>query len=122
MNERFAVLDHDWPEPHRDLFLQRDGILLAWRLPAGNDFPFPLPAIASAEHRLIYLDYEGPVSGNRGTVSRWDAGTLAWLSHSPDDLKFELNGSQLQGTFQLQLVEGDVWQFNRCYPQPEGEA
>ena len=27
------------------------------------------------DHRLAYLDYEGPISGDRGSVTRWDRGT-----------------------------------------------
>ena len=38
----------------------------------------PVDAEASFDHRLVYLDYEGPVSGDRGRVRRVDAGTFAW--------------------------------------------
>jgi hypothetical protein len=109
MSERFAVLDHDWPEPHRDLFLERDGVLLAWRLPAHCNFHLPLSAVVTPNHRLLYLDYEGPVSGNRGVVSRWDTGSLVWLSVSNDELIMNLSGTRLSGHFQLKKCEGDVW-------------
>jgi len=35
-----------------------------------------LAAERIGEHRAMYLDYEGPVSGNRGTVSRLAAGQM----------------------------------------------
>lgn len=69
---RFVILSHDWPTPHFDLLLEADGVLKAWRLlaePLG-----PVAAEPNFDHRLLYLDYEGPVSGNRGTVTRWDTG------------------------------------------------
>ena len=34
-----------------------------------------IPCEALADHRLAYLDYEGPISGGRGSVTRWDRGT-----------------------------------------------
>ena len=37
---------------------------------AGRGFP----AEALPDHRLIYLEYEGPISGDRGTVVAWDRG------------------------------------------------
>jgi len=80
---RFALLRHDWPEPHRDLVLQRPGEesreqLMTWALyaqePEKNVFRADRITIGRAvplePHRAIYLCYEGPVSGGRGSVSR----------------------------------------------------
>jgi hypothetical protein len=72
---RFVILAHDWPRPHFDLLLEAGPVLKAWRLLAE---PVPdawVPAEPNADHRLMYLDYEGPVSGGRGEVRRWLAGT-----------------------------------------------
>ena len=65
--------------PHYDWLLARDddGPLLTFRvdrptadwLDAGRLELTPL-----GEHRRVYLTYEGPVSGGRGTVSRVDHG------------------------------------------------
>ena len=44
------------------------------------DVPAPgveMIAEALGDHRLDYLDYEGPVSGDRGLVSRWDRAVTA---------------------------------------------
>ena len=71
---RFVILAHDWPTPHFDLLLEAGAVLKAWRLlaePVG-----PVPAEPNFDHRLLYLEYEGPVAGNRGTVRRWDGGTF----------------------------------------------
>lgn len=106
---RFAILDHDWPHPHRDLFLERDGVLKAWRLPAAFDPSSPIPATATADHRLAYLDSEGPVSGDRGSVSRWDGGGLEWELHSADEIVVRLGGIHLCGRFRLARVSGNEW-------------
>lgn len=90
---RFVILTHDWPFPHWDFLAERDGVLRAWRLlsepAAGQD----VAAEPNFDHRLHYLDYEGPVSGNRGHVARWDAGTCEWR----DEDTIELRGARLVG-------------------------
>ncbi len=77
---RYAILHHDHPFPHWDLLIEAGAVCRTWRLlddPAG---PGPWRAEPIADHRLHYLDYEGPVSGNRGHVTRWDRGTWIWLT------------------------------------------
>jgi hypothetical protein len=117
MSNRFAVLAHDWPFPHRDLFLERDGALLAWRLPAGG--AVPLPAVANASHRLHYLDYEGPVPGDRGTVACEDRGPLEWIATSIDCYTFRLSGTRWDGRFELRRGAAGEWWFRH---DPEAEA
>jgi hypothetical protein len=79
---RWVVLHHvGVPAPHFDLLLElRPGAPLAsWRAPR-----WPLgdhaPLEAAVDHRALYLDYEGPVSGGRGEVRRVDGGALAALT------------------------------------------
>lgn len=70
-------------EPHFDLLVESPaGPLVTLRLPA-----WPVCSRLTFErlpdHRAIYLDYEGPISGNRGEVRRVEAGTCgatsAWI-------------------------------------------
>ncbi len=71
---RFAILEHDWPTRHWDLLLEHGTNLKSWRLlkaPHPGQFVYAEPI---ADHRLLYLDYEGEVSGDRGTVTQWDTG------------------------------------------------
>jgi hypothetical protein len=71
---RFVILEHDYPSLHWDLMLEAGEILRTWRL---QEVPEPgkrIAAEASFDHRKVYLNYEGPISGNRGTVRRWDEG------------------------------------------------
>lgn len=75
---RFVILRHDWPHPHYDLLLEAGPVLKAWRLATAPVAPGGwVPAEPNADHRLIYLDYQGPLSDDRGAVTRWDAGTYA---------------------------------------------
>ena len=97
---RFAILAHDWPAPHLDLLLEAGPVLRAWRL-LGEPGAAPVPAEPNADHRPLYLDYEGPVSGGRGAVTRWDAGTFEWVEDGPDRVVVELRGAKLAGRFAL---------------------
>lgn len=72
---RFVILEHDWPTPHWDLLFEAGPVLKAWRLLAEPTAGRTVPAEPNFDHRLLYLDYEGPVSNNRGTVHRHDSGT-----------------------------------------------
>ena len=66
--------------------LESDGVLRTWAL---AEMPRivarrPIDAEGLADHRLAYLDYEGPVSGERGSVGRVDAGTFETLVEDDD--------------------------------------
>jgi hypothetical protein len=98
---RFVILEHDWPARHWDLFLEAGGVLRAWRLLAEPGPGVAVPAEANAEHRLLYLDYEGPVSGGRGSVSRWDAGTFEWLADGMESVIVGLAGAKVAGVFAI---------------------
>jgi hypothetical protein len=103
---RFAVLAHDHPSPHWDLFLEAGPILRSWRLPPELPPSTPVPAEPAADHRLAYLDYEGPVSGGRGSVSRVDAGSFAWVRDESDIQVVRLAGGRLAGVLTLSRTPG----------------
>ena len=100
---RFVILEHDWPARHWDLLLEAGAVLRAWRLLAEPGAGVAVPAQPNADHRLLYLDYEGPVSGDRGTVSRWDAGTFDWVADEPDRVTVEFAGVKLSGVFAIDV-------------------
>ena len=79
---RFVLLEHNWNGVHWDLMLEAGEVLRTWAIDAPIVSGRDLPARALGDHRKIYLDYEGQISGNRGNVRRVDAGTyraLVWL-------------------------------------------
>ncbi len=103
---RFVILEHDHPALHWDLMLEAGDVLRTWRLAAPPMNSHAIEATALGDHRHMYLDYEGPVSGNRGSVRRWDAGAF------DGDLNLlHFHGMRIQGTWCLELVEGTQWRF-----------
>ena len=104
---RFAILIHDHPFLHWDLLVEQTGVLRSWRLLECPDrwllatSPIILSAEAIPDHRLAYLDYEGPVSRERGSVQRWDGGNVEWLEQSVRTIQLKLEGKRLQGEMVL---------------------
>jgi hypothetical protein len=76
---RYAVLSHDWPTPHFDLLLEDGETCLTWRLPIWPPQD-GMPIERIPDHRTMYLDYYGPVSGDRGRVTTVERGLFEWLS------------------------------------------
>jgi hypothetical protein len=120
-----VLLRHDLPDKtwHVDWMLARDSqakeALITFRL----DRPLfelargmHLEAKRIADHRPAYLDYQGPVSGNRGTVSRLGEGRITSVilgaaafcgrSTGNDELQLEIiwNLSDRQLMQQLRLI------------------
>src|ERR1022692_2322126 len=107
---RFVILEHDHPTLHWDLMLEADGVLQTWRLAQPPAVAGPIAATAVADHRLMYLDYEGPVSGNRGNVCRWDAGTYTEeMDSQPDARRCWLEGTRVRGRLRLKRTHGSAW-------------
>ena len=90
---RYVVLHHTGiPQPHFDLMFERSegSTLSTFRLPA-----WPLTRAVTieklADHRRDYLTYEGPLSGNRGTVKRVAGGPFHFRTQSEDALTLDLD-------------------------------
>jgi len=93
---RYVVLHHtEIDQPHYDLMFERqsDAPLTtvrcsAWPPAEGATFE-PI-----ADHRAAYLDYEGPISGNRGRVTRVESGTCIIDADGSDSLLLSLSSGR----------------------------
>ena len=109
---RFVVLQHELPGPERagmhwDFMLEHDDSLWTWALEEAPDTGREITANRLADHRLAYLDYEGAISGNRGSVMQWDAGEFEFTkNNSADDVSVRLKGRRLNGTASLRENSG----------------
>ena len=92
---RYVVLHHTGiPIPHYDLLidLDPDSPLVAARC---SDWP---PTAATKfqrlpDHRRIYLEYEGEISNNRGSVKRIAAGQCNVLFQQDDSITLTTDSS-----------------------------
>lgn len=116
---RFVILRHDSPHGvHFDLMLEVDDSLKTWALPQPPATGVDMSCKALGDHRLAYLDYEGPISGDRGSVTRWDHGTYAADQRSETQWVVNLAGQKLVGkaTLSQTIDEPGQWQFSFVTP------
>lgn len=107
----FALLEHTTPAGvHWDLLIETapGSPLVTWRLrsdPCRSQVPIPAERIA--DHRNAYLTYEGPISGDRGSVRRIDTGR-AMLKLDNAHARIALQGEHLCGNFQVSARDGSL--------------
>ncbi len=123
MAARFVILHHTSAEgEHWDLMLECGDTLLTWQLltdplawfasverPRVGEGtpPGPIPARRIGDHRKVYLEYEGRISGDRGHVRRVDDGTMTLVERTERRCEVVLNGRRMTGRFVLELREGE---------------
>jgi DNA polymerase Ligase (LigD) len=109
---RFVILAHDHPILHWDFMLENEAALRTWRLAERPAAGRAIDAELIAMHRLAYLDYEGPVGENRGTIRALDRGTYVLTEESADLVVAELSGSCLTGQVTLRRRnDSSGWTF-----------
>lgn len=117
---RFVLLRHELPASsarasHYDLMLERSGDLFTLELLEALQPGVPQTARELPPHRKAYLDYEGPVSRNRGAVHRIDRGASAIVSWTESKIEADLQGQTLRGRLTLERLassseELPMWQ------------
>lgn len=135
---RFVLLYHDCPlhyqrPSHWDLMLEESDLLRTWALEtlprqwaaahartahaysncpsnaAGNE----VAAEQLGEHRRVYLEFEGQLTGDRGAVIRIAAGTYVSEAKSSGRWQLSLSGDTLSGAIALQRTNpnGVSWRL-----------
>jgi hypothetical protein len=127
---RFVLLYHDCPPDyerpsHWDFMLETGDVLRTWALEqlpqewaapraqtAKADPSCPtlaesskVAALPLGDHRLGYLEIEGPLSGNRGSVIRVAEGSISVESETPAEWVVALTRSTIDGRVSLSRSE-----------------
>jgi hypothetical protein len=133
---RFVLLYHDCPPhyerpSHWDFMLEVGAVLRTWAL---SQLPrdwrnarartaerfATCPALAEdnrvaavqlGDHRIDYLEIEGPLSRGRGAVTRVAEGRYRGESETADGWQLELVGDDLSGKLQLARPSSDSVQW-----------
>ncbi|MFO0832099.1 MAG: hypothetical protein U0637_09670 [Phycisphaerales bacterium] len=117
---RTVLLRHDLPDGswHWDWMLERapGKPLLSFRISARVDLPETLEfqAQRTPDHRPTYLHYQGPVSNNRGTVTRIASGTVESLSDEPGECRVTVAFGPFRRTWSGRPKTDPHWQFQTC--------
>ncbi len=120
MQGAFAIQAHQTAEGlHFDLMLEQEQALATFQLPEpperlaiGESLAVP----RLFDHRKAYLAYEGPVSGNRGSVRIHDSGTYRGQPGPGGGWRVELMGRRLRGWLALTPQEPPFWRLERLAP------
>ncbi|MEM8665929.1 MAG: hypothetical protein AAGG48_00330 [Planctomycetota bacterium] len=135
---RFVVLHHEVTaafqrsdQHHFDWMFEQGGeALQTWSTSPLESFDDPviLPVLQLADHRIRYLDYEGPISGDRGVVTRVLTGTfqptdhktceMATETHLHVTLQWEVN--QAERTAELEIYRNSVPESSRLDDNCDG--
>jgi hypothetical protein len=106
---RYVILEHDHPHLHWDLMLETGSVLRTWRLDNPPLAQESTTATEIGDHRLAYLEYAGPITGERGTVKRWDTGVFESDARDEKLVNLQIVGSRLNGKLELKRLAGDQW-------------
>ncbi len=119
---RFTISQHSGAGKHPDhfdLFLEKDGTLKSWRLP-GTDLTEPLKAVEAKDHALKYLDFEGKLTGEKGSVTPWDTGTYLEDTWTPSAIQVAVVGRRVKTRLRITrtAIEGPsiVWTIEDATP------
>lgn len=112
---RFVLLQHEiHGARHFDFMIEDGGTLATWQLDRSPTLLKPgeeWPCLRLAQHRAAYLTYEGPVSGDRGAVTRIAAGICDALAATATRWTFALHSPALAGRFELRHLTGSAWKL-----------
>jgi DNA polymerase Ligase (LigD) len=122
---RYVILWHETGPAlgrpsHFDLLLEEGPDARAWCIEQEITPNQLLTATELPRHRLHYLTYEGPISGNRGTVTRWDWGEYRLLESLEHRIRVEVTGQRLVGAISLDKA-AEQWQL-RYLPSSASES
>ncbi|WP_435007521.1 DNA polymerase ligase N-terminal domain-containing protein [Tundrisphaera lichenicola] len=109
---QFAILKHQWNGVHWDFLVEDGPTLRTWAIDSPIVPDKDLPARELPAHRRIYLDYEGEISGGRGSVTRWDRGECDPIEWGADRVRLLVRGAQIVGEVELRRdVDLRIWWF-----------
>ncbi|MFQ5502794.1 MAG: DNA polymerase ligase N-terminal domain-containing protein [Phycisphaerae bacterium] len=115
---RFVVLHHvEATGDHYDLMIEMGNQLATWKLhdPPEHIESEPYGVDRLPDHRPLYLDYEGPISGDRGHVTRHDSGVCVVHKHTDTRWAVTFCGQHLKGDYILECLDqsGARWRLRR---------
>ena len=110
---RFVILHHQLPsagqsDEHWDFMLEDGGELLTWAVEKRPEVGKQIIARRLENHRLKYLDYEGPISNKRGSVTQFLSGTYKWIERDENYIKIHLFASSDFDSIEISITDNNA--------------
>lgn len=135
---RFVVLYHEMPEEderasHFDWMFESGHSLRTWAVEANHDVEdflnhpkhfadFQCNATQLADHRLLYLEHEGPISNNRGTVFRRLTGDFEAIDERDQCFHCRLRSTEDSNLGQIEVLFKQINEKWSLMVRTRGEA
>ncbi len=106
---------------HYDLMLSppESGLLWTWAIavnPLDRGLPLECEVERLSDHRRVYLEYEGPISGDRGQVQQVATGSFEVIAWSDQQVAVRIGfdgANHQKDSFLISLTRrADAWQLN----------
>jgi hypothetical protein len=117
---RFVIQHHINNNEHFDLMIELENSdkLLVLKISSLDINSLLSNTVIKAErlpdHRKEYLEYEGPVSGGRGSVKIFDSGRCRTILYKEDKCEFELSGKKFVGKIITNYIDGRTYNVQYC--------
>jgi hypothetical protein len=123
---RFVILRHEVAESslqqrgdHFDVMLETGGVLATWAFPSLPRVGKTVVGDRLKDHRLEYLNLEGPISGDRGSVARKLAGSYRVRKRMEWGVRIELTlHDQSAWLVEIRDLDDGKIRLTRLRPEP----
>jgi len=110
---KFVIHHHITVDNHYDLMVERGNTLITWQIPENIFNQFKSGSEIEAEkiqdHRKKYLEYQGPVSCDRGRVQIFDSGEYSDIIWNNEEIKINILGNRIQGLLSIIKNQGPMY-------------
>ena len=110
----FVILEHTCLDScHWDLMLRDGEILATWQVnkPLRDWGETALDCQKIADHRLVYLDFEGHLTLNRGKVKQVAVGKYDLKQKKPGFWQVFLQADTIKGILELKKSDKNQWKL-----------
>ncbi len=107
--KRYVIQQHFLPDGtfHFDLMFEEENVLKTYQLKDIQKLINGEKILGKniQDHRIIYLDYEGEISGNRGYVKIFDKGFYITNKKDSNLIEFVVESSQFNGEIKINFLD-----------------
>lgn len=102
---RFVVHFHSHQKNHYDLMIEKNESLITWQIEEKDLIDILNGKIINVkkiqDHRKVYLDYEGPITCDRGYVEIFDTGEYEEIEWNNLNIILNFFGKKITGKLQI---------------------